>query len=222
MAWITSLGKMQKWWFLSKFKNPTSTLTLTQKHRNYTDAGYRIPTGNSQETTVSWPDTPSCCTMQHGDCTLRIAGKKQQQAGKGWRDETDRAHDYCVYLREGGGAGGHQNLTHAVVEALHWLIIHTQETLSCPLFSNLNHKLKVNYLWKCQRNKKQLWPPLSPSLPVRPSWLTMKRCAMSLTPHPWGWRWAYSYHPAPLQTVPRSVGSRPHPCGWTPHSWFGT
>ena len=88
---------------------------------------------------------------------------KKKKAGKGGRDEPDRGHDYCVYLREGGGARGHQNLTHAVVEALHWLIIHTQETLSCPLFSHINHKLKVNYLWKCQGNKKQLWPPLSPT-----------------------------------------------------------
>ena len=108
---------------------------------------------------------------------------KKKKAGKGGRDEPDRGHDYCVYLREGGGARGHQNLTHAVVEALHWLIIHTQETLSCPLFSHLNHKLKVNYLWKCQGNKKQLWPPLSPSLPGRPSWLTMESVPPCLLPH---------------------------------------
>lgn len=52
--------------------------------------------------------------------------------------------DYVTYLGEGGRARGHQNLTHAVVKALHRLIIHTQETLGCPLLSNLNHKVKAN------------------------------------------------------------------------------
>lgn len=85
-------------------------------------------------------------------------GKKESKGGKSWKGcETDKGHYCCMYLGEGGGARGHQNLTHTVVEALHWLIIHTQETLSCSLLSNLNHKVKVNYLWNCHRNKNHHW-----------------------------------------------------------------
>ena len=147
-------------------------------------------------------------------------GKKNNKAGKDGRDELDRGHDYCAYLREGGGARGHQDLAHAVVEALHWLIIHTQETLSCPLFSHLHHKLKVNHLWKCQGNKKQLWPPLSPRLPGRPSWQWKVCCTFH--PTPVRMQLGLLLPPAPPETVPRSVGSRPRPCGWTPRSWCGT
>lgn len=40
-------------------------------------------------------------------------------------------------LGERGGSGGHQDLTHSVVEALHRFIVHTQETLRRPLFGHL-------------------------------------------------------------------------------------
>lgn len=42
-----------------------------------------------------------------------------------------------LYLCEGCGPRGHQNLSNSVVEPLHGLIIHTQETLCCPLFCYL-------------------------------------------------------------------------------------
>lgn len=40
-------------------------------------------------------------------------------------------------LCESCGSRGHQDLTHSVVETLHRFIIHTQETLSCPLLGYL-------------------------------------------------------------------------------------
>lgn len=41
-------------------------------------------------------------------------------------------------LGECGRPRRHQDLTDSVVEALHRLIIHTKETLCCPLFGHLH------------------------------------------------------------------------------------
>lgn len=58
--------------------------------------------------------------------TVDNAGKKGEQTRRRverdvrWAEDMRKARANClIYLGEGGGTRGHQNLTHAVMEALH-------------------------------------------------------------------------------------------------------
>lgn len=57
------------------------------------------------------------------------------------------------YLSKCSGTTGHEYLTHSVVEALQWLIVHSQEALSCSLLCyfilQIPHSIAVRKLLMC-------------------------------------------------------------------------
>lgn len=94
---------------------------LISSHQNYRELGWTFPTGHSQKVPELF-DIPSCYTINTETGKLRKAGNKNQPGeemkatgdGQGTRGKLG-----FIYLGEGRGARGHQNLTHTVVEALH-------------------------------------------------------------------------------------------------------
>ena len=63
-------------------------------------------------------------------------------------------------LGEGGWTGGHEDLTHTVVEAAHGLLVHAQETLSGSLFRHLQNtetrQFQTMNSWKLKYIKNHL------------------------------------------------------------------
>lgn len=120
------------------------------------------------------------CSRKHWEERRANQESSWKRCGRG-RGHRGWWANCLTYLGKGSGARGHQNLTHTVVEALHWLIIHTQETLGCPLLSNLNHKVKVNLSLALPQEQR---PTLTTTVPpTRLSWLIMNSCARDLHPH---------------------------------------
>ena len=50
-------------------------------------------------------------------------------------------------LGEGGGARGHQDLTHTVMEPRQALFVHSQETLCSPLLGHLTGRCRGREIW---------------------------------------------------------------------------